>query len=212
MKKITIALVCTILATGAAMAQEKFTFGPKVGVDYTNYWGKNVEHGGQLSYQAGLFMEYRFTDKFSIAPEVVFAAQGGKYQIKRLDDYYKETDHINYINVPVMLKFYVTPELSIDFGPQVGFNVYSKNTAELKEGGEKDKITTDLKEYTKTVDFGLGLGLTYNITDEVFVQGRYTMGLTRVFDTKAYDKVVLEVIGFDNPKHSNGQISIGYRF
>ena len=212
MKKIAIALVCTILATGAAMAQKQFTFGPKVGVDYTNYWGNNVEHGGQLSYQAGLFMEYRFTDWFSASPEVVFAAQGGKYQIKRLDDYYKETDHINYINVPVMLKFYVTPELSIDFGPQVGFNVYSKNTAELKEGGEKDKITTDLKEYTKTVDFGLGLGLTYNITDEVFVQGRYTMGLTRVFDTKAYDNVVLEVIGFDNPKHSNGQISIGYRF
>lgn len=212
MKKIAIALVCTILATGAAMAQKQFTFGPKVGVDYTNYWGKNVEHGGQLSYQAGLFMEYRFTDMFSVSPEVVFAAQGGKYQIKRLDDYYKETDHINYINVPVMLKFYVTPELSIDFGPQVGFNVYSKNTAELKEGGEKDKITTDLKEYTKTVDFGLGLGLTYNITDEVFVQGRYTMGLTRVFDTKAYDNVVLEVLGFDNPKHSNGQISIGYRF
>ncbi len=212
MKKIAIALVCTILATGAAMAQKQFTFGPKVGVDYTNYWGKNVEHGGQLNYQAGLFMEYRFTDMFSVAPEVVFAAQGGKYEIKRADATFKETDHINYINVPVMLKLYVTPELSIDFGPQVGFNVYSKNVAEAKAGAEKEKLTTDMKDHTKSVDFGLGLGLTYNITDEVFVQGRYTMGLTRVFDTKDYDKVVLEVLGFDNPKHSNGQIAIGYRF
>ena len=212
MKKIAIALMCTILATGAALAQKQFTFGPKVGVDYTNYWGKNVEHGGQLNYQAGLFMEYRFTDWFGVAPEVVFAAQGGKYEIKRFEVAYKETDHINYINVPVMLKFYVIPELSIDLGPQVGFNVYSKNTAELKVGGEGGKETTDLKDYTKSVDFGVGLGLTYNITDEVFVQGRYTMGLTKVFDTKDYDKVVLEVLGFDNPKHGNAQIAIGFRF
>ncbi len=68
MKKIAIALMCTILATGAAMAQKQFTFGPKIGVDYTHYWGEDVNHGGQLNYQAGLFMEYRFTNKFSIAP------------------------------------------------------------------------------------------------------------------------------------------------
>ena len=204
MKKIVIALMCTILATGAAMAQEKFTFGPKIGVDYTHYWGENVEHGGHLNYQAGVFMEYRFTSKFSIAPEVVFAAQGGKYEFKRniegIDVELKETDHVNYINVPVMLKYYVAPALSIDFGPQVGFNVYSKNTIEGKVEKLKEKETTDMKKYTKTVDFGLGLGLTYNITEEVFIQARYTMGLTKVFNLD------------DDSKNGNGQIAIGFRF
>ena len=204
MKKIVIALMCTILATGAAMAQEKFTFGPKIGVDYTHYWGENVEHGGHLNYQAGVFMEYRFTSKFSIAPEVVFAAQGGKYDFKRniegIDVELKETDHVNYINVPVMLKYYVAPALSIDFGPQVGFNVYSKNTIEGKVEKLKEKQTTDMKKYTKTVDFGLGLGLTYNITEEVFIQARYTMGLTKVFNVD------------DDSKNGNGQIAIGFRF
>ena len=206
MKKIAIALMCTILATGAAMAQKQFTFGPKIGVDYTNYWGEDVEHGGQLNYQAGLFMEYRFTNKFSIAPEVVFAAQGGKFtdkvswgEITLVDA--DVTHHVNNINVPVMLKYYVTPALSIDFGPQVGFNVYSKRTMKAKSdlvSGE-GKETKDMKSYTKDVDFGLGLGLTYNISDDVFVQGRYNMGLTKVFDE-------------GNAKHSNAQISIGYRF
>ena len=204
MKKIVIALMCTILATGAAMAQEKFTFGPKIGVDYTHYWGENVEHGGHLNYQAGVFMEYRFISKFSIAPEVVFAAQGGKYDFKRniegIDVELKETDHVNYINVPVMLKYYVAPALSIDFGPQVGFNVYSKNTIEGKVDKLKEKETTDMKKYTKTVDFGLGLGLTYNITEEVFIQARYTMGLTKVFNLD------------DDSKNGNGQIAIGFRF
>ena len=197
MKKIVIALMCTILATGAAMAQEKFTFGPKIGVDYTHYWGENVEHGGHLNYQAGVFMEYRFTSKFSIAPEVVFAA---KRNIEGIDVELKETDHVNYINVPVMLKYYVAPALSIDFGPQVGFNVYSKNTIEGKVEKLKEKETTDMKKYTKTVDFGLGLGLTYNITEEVFIQARYTMGLTKVFNVD------------DDSKNGNGQIAIGFRF
>ena len=199
MKKIAIALMCTILATGAAMAQKQFTFGPKFGVDYTHYWGKNVEHGGQFNYQAGLFMEYRFTDQFAIAPEVVFAAQGGKYDTNILGVEFKETDHVNYINVPVMMKFYVIPDLSIDFGPQVGFNVYSKNTTEAKVGDADGKKTTDMKDFTNSVDFGLGLGLTYNIARDVFIQGRYTMGLTKVFDGQ-------------DAKNGNAQIAIGYRF
>lgn len=206
MKKIAIALMCTILATGAAMAQEQFTFGPKIGVDYTHFWGKNAYHGGQLNYQAGLFMEYRFTSSFSIAPEVVFAAQGGKYDVKDYNDgdgYFdaKFTDNINYINIPVMFKYYLTPALSIDLGPQLGINVYSKYTVESKDKNLNIKETIDQKDDTKAIDVGVGLGLTYNITNDVFVQGRYTLGLTEVFDKS-----------WDTGKNGNAQIAIGYRF
>ena len=80
--------------------------------------------------------------KFAIAPEVVFAAQGGKANgtveidinknPRRITVKAKGTFHTNYINVPLMLKFYATPDFSIDLGPQVGFNVYSKVTASGK--------------------------------------------------------------------------------
>ena len=191
-----------MLTTGAAMAQKQFTFGPKVGVDYTHFWGKDLKNGkGLFNYQAGVFMEYRFNDKFSIAPEVVFAAQGGKWDY--FDDFYKRnekiTDHINYINVPVMLKYYVCPAVSIDLGPQLGINVYSKRTEKWEESDGEHKHTSDIKDITKTIDFGVGLGLTYNIAKDVFVQGRYTLGLTKIFD------------GADT-KNGNAQIAIGYRF
>ena len=206
MKKITIALVCMLLTAGAAMAQKQFTFGPKIGVDYTHFWGKNAYHGGQLNYQAGLFMEYRFTSSFSIAPEVVFAAQGGKYEVKDYNDgdgYFdaKFTENVNYINIPVMFKYYVTPALSIDLGPQLGINVYSKYTVESKDKHLNIKETIDQKDDTKAIDVGVGLGLTYNITNDVFVQGRYTLGLTDVFDKS-----------WDTGKNGNAQIAIGYRF
>ena len=206
MKKITIALMCMLLTAGAAMAQKQFTFGPKIGVDYTHFWGKNAYHGGQLNYQAGLFMEYRFTSRFSIAPEVVFAAQGGKYEVKDYNDgegYFdaKFTENVNYINIPVMFKYYVSPALSIDLGPQLGINVYSKYTVESKDKHLNIKETEDQKDDTKTIDVGVGLGLTYNIAKDVFVQGRYTLGLTEVFDKS-----------WDTGKNGNAQIAIGYRF
>ena len=198
MKKTLFALLCLILTTGAAMAQKTFTFGPKIGVDYTHFWGKDCLHG------------------------IVFAAQGGKNNGVVINpenmppygtapygsefNYADYTYNQNYINVPVMLKYYVTPALSIDFGPQLGINVYHKCTINGKEGNKDFKETVSTK--TKNMDFGLGLGLTFNITENVFVQGRYTMGMTNVFDYKEGD-------GFGTPakpKNGNAQISIGFRF
>ena len=214
MKKIFITLMCIIIATGSAMAQKKFTFGPKVGVDYTHFWGKGISHDGRLNYQAGAFVEYRFSDKLSIAPEVVFAAQGSKYEttIDFPDIMWPvEVDavnNLNYINVPIMLKFYVFQAISIDLGPQIGFNVHSDYTVKSKEkydGLNYEGHWWDSR-FFNTIDFGVGLGLTYNIASDVFVQGRYTLGLTNVFNnriSKDYGK---------NGKNGNAQIAIGYRF
>lgn len=219
MKKTTIALMCMILTAGAAMAQKAFTFGPKISVDYTHFWGKETMHGGQLNYQAGLFMEYRFNDKFSIAPEIVFAAQGGKNDgIVGFDPQHPYSSYVtpygeglvnadyiynmNYINIPVMLKYYVTPKWSIDFGLQLGLNVYHKCT--IKGTNTDYKETVDLKDSAKSVDFGLGLGVTYNITENVFVQARYTLGLTDAIENK--------VEWGEKAKNGNAQIAIGFRF
>ena len=204
MKKV-LTLIAAAIVCMSASAQVQF--GAKAGFDLTHFWGEDAPHGLQPNYQVGLMMEYKFNPHFAIAPEVVFAAQGGKetgkIDVEEIPGIVeaKGTFHTNYINVPVMLKFYATPEFSIDFGPQVGFNVYSKMTASGKVSGVEAKQTIDLKDITKTVDFGLGLGATYNLTDNAFVQARYTLGLTNVFD------------GDDaEAKNGNVQIAFGMKF
>ena len=197
MKKVFV-LIAAAIVSMSAMAQVQF--GAKVGFDMTNFWGEDVEHGMKPSYQAGLVMEYKFSPKFAIAPEVVFASQGGKFkaiemQLFGLDVSKNVTFNTNYINVPVMLKYYVSPAFSIDFGPQVGFNVYSKVSV---EGYDK---AYDLKDNTKGVDFGLGLGGTYNLTENAFVQARYTMGMTKVFDGD-----------YNKEKNGNIQVAFGMKF
>ena len=199
---IAVALVCM-------SASAQLQFGGKVGFDMTNFLGKNIGHGMKPGYQFGFMMEYKFNDMFAVAPEVVFAAQGGKFTVDEAlitDDaiYFgkgKVTTYTNYINVPVMFKYYVNPVISIDFGPQVGFNVYSKYKIK-----DLDK-TLDYKDMTKGVDFGLGLGATYNLTEQAFVQARYTMGLT-----KAFKSVKIAGEEFNCEKNANFQISFGMKF
>ncbi len=189
----------------SAMAQ--IDVAAKVAGDLTHFIGKDVEHGMQPNYQAGFVAEYKFNDKFGIAPEVVYAAQGGKCDhimavrpepraeiLVPVDA--DVTYNTNYINVPVMLKCYVAPNFAIDLGPQVGFNVYSKVTSDL---GDVDN-TVDLKDDTKAVDFGVGLGATYSLTENAFLQARYTMGLTEVFDNDA------------KAKNGNIQVAFGWKF
>lgn len=185
MKKVVL-MLAAVLMSMSALAQVQF--GVKAGFDMTNFWGSDTKHGMQPNYQVGALMEYKFHDKLAISPEVVFASQGGKFD--------HTTYTVNYINVPVMLKCYVAPSFSIDFGPQLGINVYSKVTGELL--GEK--TTLDVKDDTKAVDFGLGLGGTYNLTENAFVQARYTMGLTKVYD------------GNRDIKNGNIQIAFGWKF
>ncbi len=206
MKKITLSLVFLIIAISTAIAQDNFSFGPKIGVDYTHFWGKNSINGGKISYQIGAFFEKGLSNKFAIAPEIVFASQGpivdGAKILSNTDILHtKNTYHLNYINIPIIFKYYVTTNLSIDFGPQIGINVYGKCTMK-----DENDISTTVDANAKKFDFGLGLGATYNFTEKIFIQARYTMGLT---EAKKY-----LVLGFFKVEEKNGnaQISIGYRF
>ena len=178
MKKILLLAAAAIMGMSAANAQVEF--GAKVGFDLTNYWGEDVSHTLQPNYQAGLVMEYHAAPKFSVAPEVVFAAQGGKSD--------NLTFHANYVNVPVMLKYYVAPAFSIDFGPQVGFNVYSKVTP-------KDQDALDL-----------------GLTNNAFIQARYTMGLTKVYKDQSVDVMGYKLTTDNKAKNGNIQISFGMKF
>ena len=194
-------LLLAMLACMSASAQVQF--GAKVGLDLTNFWGKECGHKMVLNYQAGLLMEYKYNSHFAIAPEVVFASQGsGKMKLYDAGwvgaDLSADISYLtNYINVPVMLKYYTTPAFSIDFGPQVGFNVYSKYSIT----GENviEQPSHDNKDHTKAVDFGLGLGGSYYLTDKAFIQARYTLGLTKVFK-------------YDRCKNGNIQLAFGMKF
>ena len=157
--------MCMIIATGLMFAQKPFSFGPKIGVDYTHRWGNNVNDESALNYQAGAFFEYRFNNRISIAPELVFASHSTpKREIVDWIDIdppidITRTEQINYIDIPILLKYYFTSSLSVDLGPQFGICVYDKYTEKWKDDGKYKKTKHDLG--ANSFDFGVGIGLKY---------------------------------------------------
>lgn len=174
-------LAATVFFTGTISAQQ-VNFGAKAGLNIATLSGDDIDDvGSRTAFHIGLIGEIMLTEKFAVQPEVLYSAQGAKE-----DDL---TYKLDYVAIPVMAKYFVTPGLSLEAGPQIAFNTLS----EIEFDGESE----DLDEI-EGMDFGLGFGLGYQFMN-AFVQARYNMGLT-------------EIVEDADAKNSVFQISVGYKF
>lgn len=213
MKKALFALISVLAVTFSAQAQ--FGFGAKGGLSLTNLIGGGAPHDVMFNYHVGAFVEYRFSNHLAISPEVLFSAQGGSHKLSdiQIGDIITESTKqkwtTNYVTVPVMLKLYATDRLSIDLGPQFGFNVTSKGKTQ-SDNFEANSV--DIKDFTETFELSAGLGITYYITHSIFIQGRYTIGLTKTYDSGVLkDTELLKDAFLKNARNGVGQISIGIK-
>ncbi len=190
MKKII--LVVAVFAMSASAAFSQFSFGVKGGLNLANV--SNSEADTKPGFYAGAFGEYQVSDFFGVAGELLYSIQGAQDKI----DGVKVKQHMNYLNVPVLAKFYIADGLSLDVGPQFGFLMSAKTKG--KEGGVS--IDVDTKDEFKSTDVSAGIGLTYNI-GRVMLQGRYNLGLT---DTAKDND------GDDKFKNNVIQLGVGFRF
>ena len=113
----------------------------------------------------GMFAEFKVSNKFSIQPELLYSRQGAKVGSKKL----------NYINVPVLVKFYPINKFSIEAGPQVGYLLSIK-------GGTLSK-----SDYKK-IDLSAVMGFNYQLNDEIGIGARYNLGLKDITKTSGKHK------------------------
>lgn len=197
MKKLIMVLSIAILAYGTTNAQS-ISFGAKAGLNLANIVGDDVESlNMKIAYHAGAVAEIGISEKFAVQPELLFSVQGATDE----DDLAGTTvnyDYIlGYLNLPVLAKYYVTEGLSIQAGPQVGFNLMSD--------WKIDDTKTDVKDITNSVDVGVAVGVGFRTASGLFIQGRYNMGLTEIYeDVKANNAVIAIAVGYFFGGNSGG--------
>lgn len=191
MKRIFLVAIA-VMTFGFANAQ-KTTFGIKGGLNITTYSGGDYWDANSLvGFQIGGFAEIKIIERLAIQPEVLFSMQGAN-----LDTPFGDYDEkINYINVPVLAKFYITKQFTVEGGPQLGFLVSAKQDGH------------DAKDDFKSVDTGFNFGAGYNFTDNVSVNLRYTVGLSNILDYEVNNSDEY----FDSPKNSVLALTLGYKF
>jgi hypothetical protein len=234
MKKII--LTSFMLCSVFGFSQE-IKFGAKVGLNLSNLRGDYPtgidEHNSKIGFHIGGFAEYEINDKFTLQPELLFSTQGNTYGYKDYyggGSYYDGADYnlkLNYLNLPVILKYKIIEKLSIDFGPQIGYLMSAKTkidvTEDSRDPSQNYSVEIDMlndgtynfggttvqgKASANRLDFSLNLGASYDITEKIFLQGRYNFGLSTV------DKNSTNGTSTNswNMKNSVFQLSAGYRF
>lgn len=210
MKRIFLTVIA-VLAIGSMNAQE-IKYGVKAGLNISTFNGDVADFDvkSKAGFHIGALVEIKLTDKFSIQPELLYSMQGAKTEFSFSDEFSSASEKndikLGYLNIPIMAKYYVAPGFSVEAGPQIGFLLSAKNeyTAhyfigeELSDSGERD-----IKDATKSVDFGFNFGAGYDFTDNIFVQARYNLGLTSTSENAINE--------FD-PKNGVFQLSLGYKF
>ncbi|QSB28140.1 PorT family protein [Flavobacterium circumlabens] len=193
MKKIILSMLA-ILVFGFANAQ-KTRFGVKGGLNVSSFTGGDYYDDSKslIGFHVGGFAEIKVIERLAIQPELLFSTQGAK--LKYIGD--SDIDNkLSYLNVPVLAKFFITKEFTVEAGPQVGFLLSAKYDSE------------DAKDDFKSVDFGFNFGVGYSFTDNLGVNLRYTVGLANIAD---YETDNVEDF-LDSPKNSNLALSLAYKF
>lgn len=186
MKKTVLITVITMLGLTSVKAQD-IKFGAKAGLNIAFITGDNTkDFKPNTDFHFGVMAEWKISDKFALQPEIVYSGQGSDINFES-----EGRVALNYLNVPIMGKYYISKGLSLEAGPQIGF-LLSTN------GG-----TIDYKDFLKPTDFGVNFGLGYKLDNGLNFSARYNLGLTNINN----------VDGFTD-KNRNGvfQLSVGYFF
>jgi len=198
MKKILLSIIAVSLSLSAFSQVE---WGVKAGLNLADISNidKIFEEGSpsskmKPSFHIGAFADIRLNDFLSFQPELMYSRQGSFF--KAGDE--KLWIQFNYINLPLILKLYVTEDLSVNVGPQFGFVTDAKEKYKFDGSTE----TEDYDAY-EDLDVSVAMGLSYNICRNIDVYARYNLGLTAMNSN-----------GKDEVKLKNGviQIGVGYRF
>jgi len=178
MKKLLFAAII-LVGIGFAhqsVAQVQFALGIKGGPNFANLdvnssVGENYKN--RTGFHGGAFALFKFT-KIGIQPELIFSRQGSNLEFNSG----KGEANFDYINVPIILKLYTVAGINLQAGPQFGF----LSGGELKQTIQGITTTDDAKDFYKGSDFGLALGVGWDLPFGLTLDARYNLGLSKIND------------------------------
>ena len=180
MKKL---LLLTFLLGAFTMNAQEVTFGAKAGLNISSWAGDETEDlDSRTSFHLGATAEIAISDVFSLQPELLFSSQGVKAEFSDSGFSSENSLVTNYIQIPVMAKYYVTEGLSLEAGPQIGFLMSANSEGSSTFDGETESYDEDVKELFNSLDFGLNIGAGYKLDSGLNFALRYNLGLSNIAD------------------------------
>ncbi|MVM41808.1 outer membrane beta-barrel protein [Spirosoma sp. HMF3257] len=169
--KIVIFLSLINLLEGYGQTGTRFgiTFGPSAGQVQASLTLNDI----LLRYKVGIAFEQQFTRNFALASELNYSRQGSRYTSTNGYVSDKYITAIDYISLPVLLRFRAKNERGfVEAGGQVGYLV----SANSYHSSDKEK-TFSVMQHTNKIDVGITGGVGYRLGSHVAVDLRYYYGM-----------------------------------
>lgn len=173
MKKLLVAVIALFM--GTTVFSQSLDLGIKLGANFANISDVS-DLSSKTGFQAGAFAAVKF-QKVAVQADLLYSQQGAKFKFGKFD--------LDYVNVPIVVKYYLIQGLNVQAGPQFGFLVND----DVSAGEAKD------------MDISGVAGLGYDLPFGIRVDARYNFGLTDVS----------KVAGAEG-KNSVFSIALGYSF
>lgn len=177
-------LLTLVFAFVACMAVTNAQFGLRAGLNIANNSydldGFSIEPSSVIGFQFGVTYEKMINDNISFRPGLLFSTKGSKVEFGGEE----ATTSLSYVEIPLDF-VYNTGSLGIHAGPYVGILMSAKSE------------DVDIKDESESLDFGLNVGLSYNINEQISVGLNYGLGLANIAKTEGDDEgtVSNKVIG-----------------
>lgn len=178
MKKL-LSVIVFIVGLGFAhtsLAQVQFALGVKGGPNFANLdvnSSVSANYENRTGFHGGAFALFKFT-KIGVQPELIFSKQGSNVQFNSGDG----EANFDYINIPIIFKLYTVAGINLQAGPQFGF----LSGGEVKQTISGITSVADAKDFYKTSDFALALGVGWDLPFGLTLDARYNLGLSEIND------------------------------
>ena len=180
-------LIVAVISVSFSFIHAQTAVGLKGGVNIANLSG--FEGNSRIGLHAGVFLHHTINSSWCFQPELLYSGEGQRY----ISNGEERTLALDYIQLPLMIQYYPSSQLYLEFGPQVGVLISAQDKGD--EVGHEN-----VKEDFSAAQIALGVGLGFKVTNQVALYGRYNFGLT---DVTKFDNIV---------DHSRvGQIGVAIR-
>jgi hypothetical protein len=133
-------------------------------------YNSNFSTAAIAGFNLGLFLDVPLVYPLSFEPEILYSQKG----YAAVTDYGNFTQRSNYIDVPLLLKFKLSPTFNFLVGPQIAIPVSTTNTYD-------NGFDVTAQEYynnygQKTILDGV-VGVSFDLSRDVELRARYTIDL-----------------------------------
>ena len=169
MNKVIVSLLAICVFTSANAQEVKkvagfdVAFGAKAGLNFATVIGNVSDSSVLVGVHFGGMAEVSIDKQLAIQPEVLFSMQGATYSKKGITK-------LNYLLLPVIGKYYIIENLSLEAGPHLGLLLSAR------DGGK------NVNKHISSTDIGLNIGAGYKLKNKINLGLRYSIGFTNIND------------------------------